>query len=105
MTRNTVSRSYKGFTLVELLVVIGILGTISSLFIYAYRTARVESQNQKTRTTVEKLSDILNGEIDPLFTSSKYDCLRSFTMHLKPIKKENYGRSRFQDFKNLKPTK
>ena len=63
MTRNTVSRSYKGFTLVELLVVIGILGTISSLFIYAYRTARVESQNQKTRTTVEKLSDILNGRL------------------------------------------
>lgn len=61
--RNKSKKTTYGFTLVELLVVIGILGTISSMFIYAYRTARVESQNQKSRSTVEKISDVLNARL------------------------------------------
>ena len=61
--KSKIRKKTNGFTLVELLVVIGILGTVSSMFIYAYRTARVESQNQKSRTTVEKISDILNARL------------------------------------------
>jgi prepilin-type N-terminal cleavage/methylation domain-containing protein len=58
-----VRKACSGFTLVELLVVIAILGTISGLFIYSYRTARLESSNQKTQTTIQKLSEIINSRM------------------------------------------
>lgn len=48
-----------GFTLVELLVVISILGFIGGMFAVAYSGAQQESNAQKTRSTVEKISRIV----------------------------------------------
>lgn len=48
-----------GFTLVELLVVISIMGFIGGMFAIAYRGAQQESNTQKTRSTVEKISRIV----------------------------------------------
>jgi prepilin-type N-terminal cleavage/methylation domain-containing protein len=48
-----------GFTLVELLVVISIMGFIGGMFAIAYRGAQQESNTQKTRSTIEKISRIV----------------------------------------------
>ena len=50
-----------GFTLIELLVVIAILGTLSGMFALAYRGASQEASTQKTRTTVQKVSRVINS--------------------------------------------
>lgn len=49
----------RGFTLVELLVVISIIGTLAGMLTVAYRGAQQESFTQKTRTTIQKISNIL----------------------------------------------
>jgi prepilin-type N-terminal cleavage/methylation domain-containing protein len=53
-----------GFTLVELLVVISIIGVMSGMFILAYRGASQESMTQKTRSTIQKISEVLNARMD-----------------------------------------
>lgn len=45
--------------MVELLVVISIIGTLAGLLTVAYRGAQQESFTQKTRTTIQKISNIL----------------------------------------------
>lgn len=56
-----VSKRNVGFTLIELLVVIAILGTLSGMFALAYRGASQEASTQKTRTTVQKVSRVINS--------------------------------------------
>jgi prepilin-type N-terminal cleavage/methylation domain-containing protein len=53
-----------GFTLVELLVVISIIGFLSGLFIVAYQGAAQESNTLKTRSTIQKISEVLNSRMD-----------------------------------------
>jgi len=53
-----------GFTLIELLVVISIIGFMSGLFLVAYQGAAQESNVQKTRTTVQKISEVLNARME-----------------------------------------
>jgi prepilin-type N-terminal cleavage/methylation domain-containing protein len=50
-----------GFTLIELLVVIAIIGTLSGMFVLAYRGAQQESNTQKTRTTIQKISSVITS--------------------------------------------
>lgn len=50
-----------GFTLIELLVVIAIIGTLSGMFVLAYRGAQQESNTQKTRTTIQKISSVMTS--------------------------------------------
>ncbi len=45
--------------MVELLVVISIIGTLAGMLTVAYRGAQQESFTQKTRTTIQKISNIL----------------------------------------------
>jgi len=59
---NRVAR--RGFTLVELLVVITILSLMSGMFLVAYRGAAEESNIQKSRSTIQKISEVLNARMD-----------------------------------------
>ena len=52
------------FTLIELLVVISIIGFMSGMFLVAYRGASQESNVQKTRTTIQKISEVLNARME-----------------------------------------
>ncbi len=57
------NRSVQGFTLIELLVVISILGTLAGMFTLAYRGAQQDSNTQKTRLTIQKISDVLRARM------------------------------------------
>lgn len=52
------------FTLVELLVVISIISFLAGMFMVAFRTAQREAFDQKTRGTIEKISEVLNQRIE-----------------------------------------
>ena len=62
--RNKKNRTRFGFTLIELLVVISIIAFMSGMFIVAYRGAAQESSTQKTRTTVQKISEVLIARME-----------------------------------------
>ena len=53
-----------GFTLVELLMVISIIGLLAGMFSIAYRGALQESSNQKTLSTITKVSEVLNSRME-----------------------------------------
>lgn len=59
-----IQKTRAGFTLVELLVVISIIGLMFGLFLVAYQGAAQQSNVQKTRTTVQKIGDILNSRME-----------------------------------------
>ena len=58
------SKDRIGFTLIELLVVISIIGLMSGMFLMAYRGAEQESSNQKTLSTIQKISEVLNSRME-----------------------------------------
>ena len=62
--RNKKNQTRVGFTLIELLVVISIIAFMSGMFLVAYRGAAQESHNQKTRTTIQKISEVLNARME-----------------------------------------
>jgi len=53
-----------GFTLIELLVVISIIGLMSGMFVVAYRGAEQESSTLKTRSTLQKIADVLTSRME-----------------------------------------
>ena len=59
-----VDKTRSAFTLIELLVVISIIGFMSGMFLVAYRGAAQEANTQKTRTTIQKISDVLNSRME-----------------------------------------
>ena len=63
MQRKSIARR-NAFTLIELLVVISIIGFMSGMFLVAYRGASQESNVQKTRTTIQKISEVLNARME-----------------------------------------
>ena len=66
MTKN--SKALLGFTLIELLTVIAIIGFMSGMFIVAFRGASQEATAQKTRSTIQKISDVLNSRMEEYST-------------------------------------
>ncbi len=53
----------RGFTLVEILMVVVIIGLLSSMFLVAYQSASRESFSSKTRGTIAKISQILSARM------------------------------------------
>jgi hypothetical protein len=51
--------SRSGLTLVELLVTIGLITVVSSMFMVAYRAAATEASNIRTQGTIRKISEVL----------------------------------------------
>ena len=58
------NETHNAFTLIELLVVISIIGFMSGMFLVAYRGAAQESNSQKTRSTIQKISEVLNARME-----------------------------------------
>lgn len=50
---------HSGLTLVELLVTIGLITVVSSMFMVAYRAAATEASNIRTQGTIRKISEVL----------------------------------------------
>lgn len=63
MTKKS-TQARNAFTLIELLVVISIIGFMSGMFLVAYRGAAQEANTQRTRTTIQKISDVLNSRME-----------------------------------------
>ena len=61
-TKSSTART--GFTLVELLVVITIIGLMSGMFLVAFQGAAMESRVVKTRSTIQKISDVLTARME-----------------------------------------
>ncbi len=64
--RNTQTRN--AFTLIELLTVISIIGFLAGMFLVAYRGAAQEATAQKTRSTIQKISEVLNSRLEEYST-------------------------------------
>ena len=75
------SNERRGFTLVELLAAISIVGIMASMVLYAMLGAQTDAKNAKTRATVQKINEILlqkweeyrykpiNVQLDPALTA------------------------------------
>jgi prepilin-type N-terminal cleavage/methylation domain-containing protein len=56
-------KARRGLTLVELLVTISIMATVTSMFVVAYRSAAVEANNIRTQSTIRKISEVLTARM------------------------------------------
>ncbi len=61
--------SKRGFTLVELLVAISIIGVLASMILVMARGVQVDAQVSKTRGTVSKISEVLTAKYEQLLTA------------------------------------
>ncbi len=52
-----------GFTLVELLVTIGLISFVASMFLVAYRSAAVEATRIRSTSTIRKISEVLTARM------------------------------------------
>jgi prepilin-type N-terminal cleavage/methylation domain-containing protein len=55
--------SRRGFTLVELLVAIGLISFVAGMFLVAYRGAAAEATNIRTASTIRKISAVLTARM------------------------------------------
>ncbi len=58
-TVSRTKRDLRGFTLVELLVVIGLIGFMSSMIMYALLGAQTDARVARTRSTIQKLNEVI----------------------------------------------
>jgi prepilin-type N-terminal cleavage/methylation domain-containing protein len=67
-------KTRSGFTLVELLVVVAIIGILSGLVIQALNSARQDALAAKTRATIAKIDSVLSEKMDEyLSTPLRFD--------------------------------
>jgi prepilin-type N-terminal cleavage/methylation domain-containing protein len=57
--QSVAGRRFRGVTLIELMVVIGILGLLAGMSVYALRGAQNDARAARTRGTITKLNDII----------------------------------------------
>lgn len=56
-------RNRRGLTLVELLVTISIMATVTSMLVIAYRSAATEANNIRSASTIQKISRVLRSRM------------------------------------------
>jgi prepilin-type N-terminal cleavage/methylation domain-containing protein len=56
-------RNRRGLTLVELLVTISIMATVTSMLVIAYRSAATEANNIRTQATIRKINEVLTARM------------------------------------------
>lgn len=57
------AKTRRGFTLVELLVAIGLISFVAGMFLVAYRGAAAEATNIRTASTIRKISNVLTARM------------------------------------------
>ena len=73
-------RNRRGLTLVELLVTISIMATVTSMLVVAYRSAATEANNIRTQATIRKINEVLTARMQE-YESSRIEprCLLSLS--------------------------
>jgi prepilin-type N-terminal cleavage/methylation domain-containing protein len=56
-------RNRRGLTLVELLVTISVMATVTSMLVIAYRSAATEANNIRTQATIRKITEVLTARM------------------------------------------
>jgi prepilin-type N-terminal cleavage/methylation domain-containing protein len=56
-------RNRRGLTLVELLVTISVMATVTSMLVVAYRSAATEANNIRTQATIRKITEVLTARM------------------------------------------
>ena len=59
MTSNGFKKNRLAFTLVELLIVVGLIAFMSSMITYALLGAQTDSRVSRTRSTIQKLNEVI----------------------------------------------
>jgi len=71
-------RNRRGLTLVELLVTISIMATVTSMLVVAYRSAATEANNIRTQATIRKITEVLTARMQ------EYDQFRADPLAIDP---------------------
>jgi prepilin-type N-terminal cleavage/methylation domain-containing protein len=95
-------RLRRGFTLVELLVVMTILGLLSSMILFALASAQESARVAKTETTINKLNALIMAKYES-YRTRRVPCDVRFVANLKgyPDKAPGWARARLDVLRDL----
>lgn len=73
MTRNRTTRTRRGFSLIELLTVIAILGVLSAIFVGVLVSVRGDAAQRGTKETLDKIHAALDQQVKMIADKAKKD--------------------------------